>query len=672
MINRNMYKLIIAKVLLILLILSNLSCGQNKGEEEKSNLKYLGNITAPEFPSGMQWLNTDRPVTLKELRGKLVLLDFWTFCCINCIHVIPDLKKLEKKYKDELVVIGVHSAKFLTERGTDNIRQAILRYEIEHPVVNDKDLEVWNLYGASSWPTLVLIDPKGKIIDSHAGEGAYDAFDPVISHAIKEYDQVGNLLDRRPVKFNLEKNHISQMLLYFPGKVVADATSSRLFVTDSNNNRVIVLKLDPSGENASVEEVIGSGAEGKKDGSFSDAEFFRPQGIAYNNDVLYIADTENHLIREIDLKNKTVKTIAGLGYQSHDWGWVHGKASETALSSPWDLLYLNDALYIAMAGPHQLWKMDLKTGEIGTYAGSGYENIRDGSFESAALAQPSGITTDGLKLYFADSEVSGVRTADLNPDGRISTIVGQGLFDFGDIDGKGSRVRLQHPLGIVYNPEDKLLYVADTYNNKIKVIDPEARESKTYSGTGAVGHDDGTTNAEFNEPSGLTILDGKIYVTDTNNHLLRVIDMKTREVKTVKITNPEMLSTNQTSSRKVKPENVIKLDEMNVKEGLVKLKFNFKLPDGFKINPEAQPQLSLLGGNNIVQPVDTVINTNDPMFEYPVKFSSGKGNIDLEVLIYYCEDQNIGVCKYKDLYFEIPISSDSKGKDFVSIDYTLN
>lgn len=667
-----MLKYIIAKVLLILLIISNISCGQNKGEEETQNLKYLGNITAPEFPTGMQWLNTDRPLTLKEFRGKLVLLDFWTYCCINCMHIIPDLKKLEKKYKDELVVIGVHSAKFLTEQGTENIRQAILRYEIEHPVVNDKDLRVWNLYGASSWPTLVLIDPKGKIIDTHAGEGAYDAFDPVISQAIQEYDQAGNILDRKPVKFNLEKNNVSQMLLSFPGKVAADASSSRLFVTDSDNNRVLVLKLDPSGENVSVEEVIGSGIEGKKDGSFTDAEFFRPQGIAYHNDILYIADTENHLIREIDLKNKTVKTIAGLGYQSHDWGWVSGKASETALNSPWDLIYLNDALYIAMAGLHQLWKMDLKTGEIGTYAGSGFENIRDGSFESAALAQPSGITTDGIRLYFADSEVSAVRTAELGSDGRISTIVGQGLFDFGDIDGTGKKVRLQHPLGIVYNPEDKLLYVADTYNSKIKVINPETKESRTYSGTGVEGHDDGVTNAQFNEPSGLTILNGKIYVTDTNNHLLRVIDMKTREVKTVKFINPELLTANRMSSKKVKPENIIKLDEMNVKEGLVKLKFNFKLPDGFKINPEAQPQLSLSSDGNVVLPQDMVIETHDPMFEYPAKIGSGKGNLNVEVLIYYCEDQNIGVCKFKDLYFEIPLSVNSKGNDFVNIDYTLN
>jgi DNA-binding beta-propeller fold protein YncE len=666
-----MYKSFITKILIILLILTDISCGQNKGKEETPNLKYLGKITAPEFPSGLQWLNTDRPITLKELRGKLVLLDFWTFCCINCMHIIPDLKKLEKKYKDELVVIGVHSAKFLTERSTQNIREAILRYDIEHPVVNDKDLQIWNLYGANAWPTLVLIDPKGKIIDTHSGEGVYNDLDPVISAAVKEYDEAGNILDRTSVKFALEKNHVSQMLLSFPGKVAADASSSRLFVTDSDNNRILVLKIDPSGVNASVEEVIGLGKEGKKDGSFSDAEFFRPQGIAFHNNILYIADTENHLIREIDLNTRTVKTIAGLGYQSHDWGSVSGKALETALNSPWDLVYLNDALYIAMAGSHQLWKMDLKTGTIGTYAGSGYENIRDGSFESASLAQPSGITTDGVKLYFADSEVSAVRSAGLQPDGRVSTIVGVGLFDFGDVDGTGSKVRLQHPLGIVYNPEDKLLYIADTYNSKIKTINPETKEAKTFSGTGVEGNDDGTADAQFNEPSGLTLMNGKIYLTDTNNNLLRVIDMGTREVKTVKITNPEALASNL-MKKNVKPENVIKLNEMNIKEGLVRLKFNFKLPEGFKINPEAQPQISLFGGNNLTQLVDTVINTHDPMFEYPVTFSSGKGSINLEVLIYYCEDQNIGVCRFKDLYFEIPVVSSASGNESLNIDYSLN
>src|SRR5258706_6721513 len=457
-------------LIIILFIFTALNCSilsQDKkfDDIEDARMTYFGNITAPDFPKGAEWLNTDKPLSIKDFKGKLVLLDFWTFCCINCMHIIPDLKKLEEKYNKELVVIGVHSAKFLTERGTENIRQAILRYEISHPVINDKDFEVWNQYTASAWPTLVLIDPRGKVIGMSTGEGVFETYDPVISSAVAEYKKTGEPLNLVPFKYTLAQDKAPKSLLNYPGKITADAAGGRLFITDSNNNRVLILKLNVNGDEVQVEEVIGSGKQGSKDGSYADAEFFHPQGVALHGDKLYIADTENHLIREINLTTKQVKTIAGLGHQSTKFGFVSGKANETALNSPWDLLYKDDKLYIAMAGSHQIWVMDLNTNDIMTYIGSGRENIVDGSFENAALAQTSGITTDGLKLYFADSEVSAVRSADLKPNGKVKTIVGEGLFDYGDIDGTGSKVRLQHPLGIAYNDADKLLYVADTYNN---------------------------------------------------------------------------------------------------------------------------------------------------------------------------------------------------------------
>lgn len=680
-------KPILILISLILFFFVDFTCGQNKESEENQNLQYLGNITAPEFPSGLEWLNTNRPVTLKELRGKIVLLDFWTYCCINCMHIIPDLKKLEQKYKNELVVIGVHSAKFLTERGTDNIRNAILRYEVEHPVVNDKDLLVWEQYAAHAWPTLVLIDPKGKIIKTETGEGVYDEFDPIISSAIQEYDRVGGILNREPVKFTLEKEKISKSLLSFPGKIAADATGSRLFITDSDNNRIVILspydktsevsKTSEVGNNRTSEvwmvtDVIGNGTKGWKDGSYTEAEFFRPQGIAFNNDVLYVVDTENHLLREIDLKNKTVKTIAGTGMQSKQWGVADGDALQTALNSPWDVVYINDELYIAMAGAHQLWKMDLKTNRIGTYAGNGNENIVDGSFGSSSLAQTSGITTDGNLLYFADSEVSAIRSAGLSENGKVKTIVGQGLFDFGDVDGRGVKVRLQHPLGISYNPADKLLYIADTYNNKIKVINPETKESLTYSGTGTEGNRDGGIDAEFNEPSGLTIVNGKIYVTDTNNNLIRVVDMQTKEVKTLIISNPDKLAVPMTMKERKKPLNVIKLDNVELKEGDINLNFNFTLPAGYHINPEALPQVAITSDANISSPFEKEIETKEPSFSLPIPIKGSNGTLNIELLIYYCDTENEGICKYKDLNFELPYKTASNGNVMTTIYYTLN
>src|SRR5262245_33545854 len=384
-----------------------IACGaalaQQKSEPQKGkemvpekNKIFEGEVNAPDFPFGMEWLNTEEAISLRDLRGKIVLLDFWTYCCINCMHIIPDLKKLEAKYAKELVVIGVHSAKFTNEKGTDNIRQAILRYEIEHPVINDRDFEVWQSYTARSWPTLVLINPKGRIVGAHSGEGIFDLFDDVIGELAAHF-KAKNELDEKPIKFKLEKFSAPPSLLSYPGKVLADEKSNRLFISDSNHNRIIITTLD-----GTVKDVIGDGAIGTKDGGFAEAEFNHPQGMAIDGDTLYICDTENHLIRKADLKTRTVETIVGTGKQARFLN-VEGIGKDVALNSPWDALVMNGKLYVAMAGSHQLWVVDLKTGAAKPYAGSNREERIDGKLSEAALAQPSGITTDGKSLFFADS-----------------------------------------------------------------------------------------------------------------------------------------------------------------------------------------------------------------------------------------------------------------------------
>src|SRR5215471_1436173 len=164
-------------------------------------------IHAPEL-TGAAWLNTERSLTLADLRGKLVLLDFWTYCCINCMHILPDLKYLEEKYADQpLVVIGVHSAKFENEKDTDNIRNAILRYGIQHPVVVDVNHKLWNAYAVRGWPTVVLVDPAGYVLGSVTGEGHRDDLDRVIMVALAAYKEAG-LLNDQPLPVKLESGAI--------------------------------------------------------------------------------------------------------------------------------------------------------------------------------------------------------------------------------------------------------------------------------------------------------------------------------------------------------------------------------------------------------------------------------------------------------------------------------
>ena len=443
------------------------------------------------------------------------------------MHVFPQLRELEKRYDRELAVVGVHSAKFSAEQDTHNLRKAVLRYDIEHPVVNDKEFRVWNDYGARAWPTLIFIDPQGKVIGKHEGEITVDAFDQVLSEMVKQFDQRG-LMDRRPLRFKLEREKEWERPLSFPGKVLADAASGQLFIADSNHNRVLVASLD-----GQVTHVVGTGEKGLKDGSFGQAAFDDPQGMTQSNGTLYVADTKNHAIRELDLAGQRVRSIAGTGQQAM---MFHGggPGPSTALNSPWDLALYDGTLYIAMAGFHQLWRLDLGTQEVRPHAGSGRERIVDGPLDQAQLAQPSGIATDGKMLYFTDSETSSVRTANLDRTGSVNTIVGLDLFTFGDVDGTGDEVRLQHPLGI--DVHEGVLFITDTYNNKVKRIVPATRDVATILGSGQPGSEDGVgRQAQFHEPGGLSVADGKVYIADTNNHAIRVADLDSHQVSTLEL-----------------------------------------------------------------------------------------------------------------------------------------
>jgi thiol-disulfide isomerase/thioredoxin len=620
---------------------------------EKKNMEAsVPRLRAPEFPTGMEWLNTDRPLSLAELRGKVVLLDFWTYCCINCMHVLPELKKLEKKYAKELAVVGVHSAKFFTEKETDNIRQAILRYEIEHPVLNDKDMDVWDEYAVRAWPTLYLIDPEGYIVGRVSGEGVYDFLDEKIGNLVRDFKARG-LLKEGPLNLTLEKTKVPATLLSFPGKVLADESSGRLFIADSNHNRIVVASL--AGE---IQEVIGSGEIGLKDGSFLEARFHHPQGMAWDGENLYVADTENHALRRVDLAQKKVITLAGTGKQS---GFPNpgGVGTQVSLNSPWDLIAHEGALYIAMAGSHQIWKMDLKTQKLEPFAGSGREARIDGPLKTAALAQPSGIATDGKTLYFADSEVSSIRSADLDSQGKVETIVGEDLFEFGDVDGVGPQVRLQHPLGIAYR--EGLLHVADTYNNKIKVIDPKSRRSTTLLNSKTL----------FDEPGGLSLAAGKIFVADTNHHAVRTVDLKTKEVATLEWQGMEKL-TAQGPSEKFKGE-TISLPKQTVRAGAGKIRLNLQLPEGYQVNEQAPTYVHLRTEGKIIRLEGGGV-FQKPVFplEIPLEFKPGTEKLEAQWAIYYCEADKKSICLFKKAQTILPVTVTPEGSSSqVRLDFSI-
>ena len=480
-------------------------------------------IDAPDLIGGADWFNTDNPIRLADLKGRIVLLDFWTLCCINCIHTLPDLALIEARYPGVVVVIGVHTPKFDNEKKSASVLKAILRYEIKHPVVSDADRKIWGAYNCNHWPTLVLIDPDGKFRGFAKGEGHLELVEKSIKELIKEFTAKGTL-KKTPINFKLSSEKPVSPL-NFPGRVVADAASKRIFIADSTNHRIIITDL--TGKKIAI---AGSGKEGLKDGKFADAQFSDPQGMALDGEILYVADRKNHSIRALNLKTETVRRVAGTGEKQTVYGKT-GKvaaAKKIALGSPWDVLMHQKKLYIAMAGQNQIWMYEPTKDTVSVYAGNAWEELKDGTLAASSFAQPSGLATDGKRLYVADSETSSIRYLPFSGSpGFVGTIVGKGLFDFGDITGVGDVVRLQHALGVAHL--DGKLYVADTYNSKIKVIDPELRRCDPYP----VG------DKMFNEPGGLSISAGKMYIADTNNHRIQVVDMKTKSVSTLELQGVE-------------------------------------------------------------------------------------------------------------------------------------
>lgn len=436
--------------------------------------------------------------------------------------MFPQLRKIEAKYRDRVLVIGVHSPKFPAERDTENLREAVLRYRIEHPVVNDRDFQVWHAYGGRAWPTLMFVDPEGRVIGKHEGELPFEEFDPLLGGMLREFDERGLLAPGRAA-VALEELQEPVTTLRFPGKVLA--TAGALYITDSNHHRILVCGLD-----GNIQSVIGSGEPGLEDGAGETASFQQPQGMAIDGHTLYVADTENHAIRGVDLDTGRVSTLAGTGEQAHGMS-LGGPGRSTRLSSPWDLALAEGRLIIAMAGSHQLWELEPRSGAVRPWAGTGREGLKDGPLDDAWFAQSSGLALDNGHLYVADSEVSAVRDVDLQRH-QVSTLVGEGLFVFGDEDGEGDAVRLQHPLGIT--AQAGMLYLADSYNNKIKRLDPSRRQVSTWLGSGSAGGADGIgTAASFREPGGVCAGERGLYIADTNSHRIAVADWTTGSVHTV-------------------------------------------------------------------------------------------------------------------------------------------
>ncbi|MEN8722478.1 MAG: redoxin domain-containing protein [Alphaproteobacteria bacterium] len=476
----------------------------------------FGVITAPAFPTdNVSWLNTEAPLTLDQLRGKLIILDFWTFCCINCMHILPTLRALEEEFADDLVVIGVHTPKFASEHDEDNVAQAIARYDIRHPVLHDPGYQTWQAYTVRAWPTLVFVSPDGKVIGNAPGEPDPDKLKAAVGDLIAR-GKSENMMAGPAFPFQPPANRTSTFS--FPGKIKPTPArfaipDAHMIVADGGHHQIAA--LDKNGQTI---KRFGSGTAGFHDGAGADASFRDPQGFAVTPAAIYVADTGNHALRKIDLVNDCVTTLAGNGKR----GMIVSapqQADQSALASPWDLEHTPMGLAIANAGTHQLLLYHEDDALITPLAGTGGEDIVDGPALNALLAQPSGLYWNDASqaLYFADSETSAIRALKNN---QVETLVGTGLFDFGHVNGDFTSARLQHALGLFSNAE--ILLVADSYNHVIRQMNIADQTVSDW--------DDGMTCLDpvclpLAEPAGICVdNDGAVYLSDTNNHRLLRFD----------------------------------------------------------------------------------------------------------------------------------------------------
>ncbi|GGW53769.1 hypothetical protein GCM10010503_33760 [Streptomyces lucensis JCM 4490] len=511
-------------------------------------------VRAPELIGKGGWLNTGgSQYTLADLRGRIVVLDFWTFCCINCLHVLDELRELEERHRDTVVVIGVHSPKFVHEAEHRAVVDAVERYGVEHPVLDDPELATWKQYAVRAWPTLVVIDPEGYVVAQHAGEGHAHAIGRLVAELEAEHGAKGTLRRGDGPYVPPEPEPTT---LRFPGKALL-LPSGNFLVSDTTRHQLVELE----GDGETVARRIGQGGRGLTDGPADRARFQEPQGLALLPDgTVVVADTVNHALRSFDPETGRTTTLAGTGHQ-----WMRGEATsgpgrEVKLSSPWDVAWWDGKVWVAMAGVHQLWAYDPADGSVRVAAGTTNEGLVDGPCAQAWFAQPSGLAATADRLWLADSETSALRW--VGRDGHVHTAVGTGLFDFGHRDGAAAHALLQHPLGVTALPDGSVA-VADTYNHALRRYDPATGEVTTLA-------------TDLREPSDAVLVGEDIVVVESARHRLTRLRLPEEAVRVESVAHRT-----QRAATEVAP-------------GRLRLDVIFQAPAGQKLDTRYGPSTRLL------------------------------------------------------------------------------
>lgn len=647
---------------------------EKKKQLVRDYLQEIKNLFEPgfEFPAidpSWTWFNVQEPLTFDHLKNRIVILDFFTYCCINCMHILPDLEKLESIFDtDQVLIIGVHSAKFENEKLDANIQNAIKRYGIRHPVVNDPQAKWWNQLQISCWPTLMVLSPDLKPVKMFMGEGHLHEVQNFLEVAIQFFD----ISDRSaPLKALPPPSSLGEVVsptfLKYPGKV--SLWVDKILISDSGHHRIVI-----ANRSGLVEHVIGSGVRGLQDGTLTLAQFSSPQGGIFINDhQIIVADTENHALRQIDLTSGKVTTLAGNGHQGKDL--IGGKSGrEQLLASPWDLCLGSspkaletgelDTVFVAMAGTHQIWGLALKDsvwwkgvsrkqGNIFAVAGSGVEENRNTSYPNkAGFAQPSGITfsPEHQCLFIADSESSSIRSLCLKT-GAVKNVCGGSrdptdLFAFGDKDGSSVDVRLQHPLGLAMNQAQDILFVADSYNHKVKAVtnvSGKKAECETM-----------VDLSELDEPAGLAFDSEaqELIVADTNHHKIKAYQIQTKVLRNFDLnTSDETDFTNSAPTFKLRTNHDFQCQKdvlFHRGKATISVRFDTALDSGLKMNRDAPShwKMFLPEGWHCTSGLKGSFEGEPLPIELLLSPRAQSGQIIVEIVAYLCHKTD-GLCLTK-------------------------
>ncbi|MGE8226587.1 MAG: hypothetical protein ACN6RK_12465 [Stenotrophomonas sp.] len=462
-----------------------------------------------ELPTSAIWLNA-APATLQDMRGRPLVLAFVNGASVWCMQRVAEVMRWQARNPGRVQLLVVQVPRFEFEREPQHALKLLRRQGVNAPIVLDAQWDAWRKFDVQSWPTLLMLDAYGQERERLVGAAGdlERALGSLSEGVMRPLDDDGDSIR--------ELNAEPRLPLLFPAGLVA--TADRLYVADTGHHRV--LECTHEGR---VLRQFGLGSADLINGGVGEAAFNRPQGLALVREILYVADTGNHALRSINLISGQVDTLCGNGRAGDPRAGVLAQPWDSPLNYPAAVAVADNQVHIAMAGDNHIWSYDLGTRELRWRAGAGAVEVRDGSGHLAAFAQPSSLVAVQQTLYVCDALGSAIRSVQLRGD-LVQTLVGQGPWESGNVDGPRQRACLQYPLALAMGPDSPLLWIADAGNGSLRSLRLGGGDLSTVN-----------LPRRLHGPAALAVAAGAIWIAEADAHAVLRFDPLSGELSEVPI-----------------------------------------------------------------------------------------------------------------------------------------